>query len=181
MNKLALLVLLEGPVAIQVGSGSWVRHPDVLNCNSSILSVSKVNIFSIRTRVKCSGSGNDRLEILVPPEDVHAFIACARSKRIKGSSIHRDCADLLQVRYCNLGPSRMVSKIQIQFTPLGKAVPVKDIHSNVYNIASSHICLSHPLTRHLREFLGSHQACHMADSIGQSSGSQAGCHHGSKG
>ncbi len=34
-----------------------------------------------------------------------------------------------------------------------------NIHSNVYNIASSHICLSHPLTRHLRKFLGFHPAC----------------------
>ena len=33
------------------------------------------------------------------------------------------------------------------------------IHSNVYNIASSHICHSHPLSRHLRKFLGFHPAC----------------------
>ena len=80
MHKFAVFVLPESAVAIHVGSGSWPRRPDVLYCNSSILSVSKVSIFSICARVKCSGSGNDRRETLVPPEDVHAFIACTSSQ-----------------------------------------------------------------------------------------------------
>lgn len=80
IDKLALHILLPSAVAIQVGSGSWSRHGDVFHCNSSMLSVSKVILLSSSTRVKCSGSGNDRLESLIPPEDVHAFIACASSK-----------------------------------------------------------------------------------------------------
>ncbi len=78
MDKFAFVVLLECAVAIYTG---WSWHGNMFNCSSSILSVSQVSVFSITTRVKYNGSGNDRLETLVPPEkDVHACIACASSK-----------------------------------------------------------------------------------------------------
>ena len=109
-------MLLECAVANHVGLS---RHGSMCNCTSSILSVSQVGIFSISTRVKCSGSSKDRLETLVPPEEVHVFIVCARSKEIKGSSILRDCAGWLRDRYCNLGLSRMATKLQVQFAQFG--------------------------------------------------------------
>ena len=95
MDKLALLCCWK----VRSPSKLEVTGPGILMFSTArFLSISKVRILSICMRVKCIGSGNDRLESLVPPEGVRAFIACARSKRIKGSSMHRDWADLLQVR-----------------------------------------------------------------------------------
>ena len=100
MSILPLFVLSKGPVGMQVGEGGGGERQQA----------------QAPWRIQLQQQHLKRQKgqhAQVPLRAVHAFIASMRSNCVKGRSIGRDCADLLQVRDGNLGLSKMGSKMQI--------------------------------------------------------------------